>query len=318
MKKLVTLLLAVCLVCTLAVASAAPTRLSIGGGSSGGNFYVVGGGVATIINNMLSDQFIATGEETGGGTANLQMINDDEIEFGVTMCSSIKNAIAEGNEKVRGGIALYPSYLTIYTPANSGIKCLQDLNGRVVGLGSKGAAMDTIWRQIFDHLNIVPKEIFNDGHGATATAMKNGDVEAAILYSLPPFAAIAELEASTELNFVGLTDDERAKLCEAYDFYAPSVMPAGSYKGVAADLPVVSEWNMLVTSSEVDPDVVYTVTKTLIENNAAMVEIYKGLSYATAENILNYNCPLHIGVIRYLKELGIEVPDALIPPEYAE
>ena len=318
MKKCITLVLAAVLLLSLSVAMADPVRISVGGGSTGGNFYVVGGGVATIINNYLPDQFIATGEETGGGTANLVMIGDDEIEIGVTMASSIKDAIAKGNEKIRGMIALYPSYLTIYTPANSGIKTLQDLNGRIVGLGSKGAAMDVVWREIFQNHGIAPKEIFNDGHGATVTAMKNGDVEAAILYSLPPFAAIAELETGMDLNFVGLTDEEQAQLCSEYDFYSPAKMPAGSYKGVPEDLTVVSEWNLLVTSVEVPEDQVYTITKTLLENNEAMAEIYKGLSFATAENTLNFNCPLHAGVVRYLTEIGIEVPAELIPAEYSK
>ena len=319
MKKLSALILAAVLLVTLSSAAmAAQTRLSIGGGSSGGNFYVVGGGVATVINNLLGDKYIATGEETGGSSANLVMLGDEEIDFGVTMTSPIKEAIASGNDCIRGAIPLYPSYLTIYTPANSGIKTLQDLNGRIVGVGSKGAAMDKVWREIFANHGIAPKEIFNDGHGATATAMKNGDVDAAILYSLPPFAAIAELEASMELSFVGLTAEEQAALCAEYDFYTPSTMPAGSYKGVTEDLPVVSEWNMLVTSSNVDEQVVYDVVKTLLENNAALVEIYKGLTYATAENMVYFNCPLHAGVVRYLTEIGVEVPAELIPAEYTK
>ena len=325
MKKAVSLLLAALLLLALVPFACAdmevpksPIRLSVGGGSSGGNFYVVAGGVATLINNALPEYFNATGEETGGSTANLVMIDDGEIEFGVSMTSSIQDAIENGNENVRGMIALYPSYLTIYTMADSGINSLQDIAGHVVGLGSQGAAMDNVWRQILADYAIEPKMIFNDGHAATATAMKNGDVDVAVLYSLPPFAAIAELEAGSELNFIGLTEEEQADLCAKYSFYSPAVMPAGSYKGVKEDIPVVSEWNMLVTSREVDEEIVYLITKTLLENNAALVETYKGLTYATAENILNYNCPLHTGVIRYLSEIGIEVPAELIPAEYAE
>ena len=84
------------------------------------------------------------------------------------------------------------------------------------------------------------------------------------------------------------------------------------------DLPVVSEWNMLVTSSNVDEQIVYDVVKTLLENNAALVEIYKGLTYATAENMVYFNCPLHAGVVRYLTEIGVEVPAELIPAEYTK
>ena len=320
MKRIVTLVLALALVFSLAVsASAAPKRISVGGGSSGGNFYVVGNIVANAINNLLGDSYIATGEETGGGTANLVMIADGEVEIGVTMASSIKDAVEnKGNDKIRGMIPLYPSFLTIYTPANSGIASLQDLNGRVVGLGSKGAAMDVVWREIFANHGIEPKSIFNDGHGATATAMKNGEVEAAILYSLPPFAAIAELEAGMDLNFVGLTAEEQETLCGEYSFYSPANMPAGSYKGVKEDLPVVTEWNLLVVSADVDEEDAYAICKMLLENNEMLVEGYKGLVYATAENALNFNCPLHAGVVRYLEEIGVEVPEALIPPEYSK
>ena len=58
------------------------------------------------------------------------------------------------------------------------------------------------------------------------------------------------------------------------------------------------------------------MTKTLLENNPQLMEIHKSLEYCTAENILNYNVPLHAGTVRYLQEVGIEVPDELIPPEY--
>ena len=178
--------------------------------------------------------------------------------------------------------------------------------------------MDSILREAFNKMGITPSSIFNDGHSATASAVGNGNVGVAVLFSLPPFAAITELEASNDLSFVGLTEEEQNFLCENYPFYSKATMPAGSYKAVTEDIPTVSEWNMLVTSSDVPEDYVYLMTKTLLESNDALVQVYKGLSYATAENILNYNCPLHAGTVRYLKEIGIDVPASLIPPEYAE
>ena len=93
-------------------------------------------------------------------------------------------------------------------------------------------------------------------------------------------------------------------------------MPAGSYQGVTDDLPVVFVLNVLCTSSDVPEDYVYLITKTLMENNPPLVEVYKGLTNVTPENTLNFNCPLHAGVVRYLEEVGIEVPQELIPAEY--
>lgn len=304
-------------------APASPERYSVGGGSAGGNFYVVGGGVATVVNNLLPDYFVMTAEETGGGTANLTMIQNGDVEFGVTMTSCIDEASRGADwtggkplDKIRGMLPLYPSYLTIYALKSSGIQTLQDLNGKIVGFGSKGAAMDSVYRQAFPAMGVNPAEIFNDGHSATATAVSDGQVDAALLYSLPPFAAITELEATKELTFVGLTEEEQNYLTSTYSFMKAGDMPAGSYKGVTEDLPVVIEWNVLCTSVDVPEDYVYLITKTLMENNPSLVEVYKGLSYVTPENTLNFNCPLHAGVVKYLKEAGIEVPAELIPAEY--
>ncbi len=333
MKKMLALVMALAMTFSMAAFGQAeeitppkkPLRYSLGTSSSGGNFYLVGGGIATVLNNALPDFFVMTAEETGGSTANLTLIQNGEAEVGISMTSAIAEAVkGEADwtggqmDKIRGMVALYPSYLTIYSLKSTGATKLTDLNGKIVGLGSKGAAMDSILREAFDKMGITPSSIFNDGHSATASAVGNGNVGVAVLFSLPPFAAITELEASNDLSFVGLTEEEQNFLCENYPFYSKATMPAGSYKAVTEDIPTVSEWNMLVTSSDVPEDYVYLMTKTLLESNDALVQIYKGLSYVTAENILNYNCPLHAGTVRYLKEIGIDVPASLIPPEYAE
>ena len=72
---------------------------------------------------------------------------------------------------------------------------------------------------------------------------------------------------------------------------------------------------MLVTSSDVPEDYAYLLTKTLLENNDALVAVHESCKYATAENCLNFNIPLHAGTVKYLKEIGIDVPDNLCPPQ---
>ena len=328
MKKLLVLFLSVFLAAGAALAGdipvpSSPLRYSLASGSSGGNFYVVGGGIATLLNNKLPKYFTITSEETGGSTANLTLIQNGDAEIGVAMTSSISEAL-EGKaswtggpmNKIRGMLALSPSYLTVYSLSSTGIARLSDLDGKIVGLGSKGMAMESIFRKALPAMGINPSSIFNDGHANTAEAVGSGQVQAALLFSLPPFSAIASLEASNKLTFASLTEEQQDYLCSNYPFYKKDVMPAGSYNGVTEDIPTISEWNMLVTSTAVDADYVYLMTKTLLENNPALLETYRGLSYATAKNTLNFNCPLHAGVVRYLKEIGVEIPEALIPEEY--
>ncbi|NBK22358.1 MAG: TAXI family TRAP transporter solute-binding subunit [Spirochaetia bacterium] len=302
-------------------ANAAPMRYSIGTSSSGGNFYLIGGGLATILNNALPGKFVFTSEETGGSTANLAMIENGEAEIGFAMTSALyegskgiaKWTNGKSMSKVYGLVPLYPSYMTMYTLASSPIKSLTDYNGRILGLGSKGAAMDSVLRAAFANMGITPSSIFNDGHGATATAVSQGQVDVAVLFSYPPFAAITELEATRSLRFIGLTEKEQKYLSETYPFYSASVMPKGSYTGATEDIPTISEWNMLVVSGDLSEDEVYVIAKTLFEKNPELLAVHKSLKYATAANAANFNIPLHPGVIRYLQEKGIAVDKKLIP-----
>lgn len=327
MKKYMTILMIMAVTAALMGCDVKKTnRYSIGTGSSGGNFYLVGGGVTTILNNAMPEYFVLTAEETGGSSANLVMIQNGDAEMGIAMTSSLAeaasgNAVWTGNkpmDKIRGMVALYPSHMTMYALESKNINSITDFSGKIIGLGSKGAAMDSVLREAFANMGVQPKSFFNDGHGATATAVSDGQVDAAILFSYPPFSAITELEASKDLTFIGLTEEEQKRLAADYPFYSPSVLEAGAYKGLTENIRTVSEWNMLVVSSDVPEDYVYMITKTLMESNPEMMEIHKSLSNATPENILNYNIPLHTGTIKYLQEVGIEVPESMFPDEYVK
>lgn len=300
-----------------------PKKYSVAGGSIGGNFYLFGGGIASVLNKQLPKYFFFTSETTGGGSANLVMLQNDDAELGVAMASSMyesQRGVADWTRgqkltNLRTAVALYPSWMTLYTLKSSGINTMKDLNGKIVGLGSKGMAMDSIFRQFFEDQGIVPKQIHNDGHGATATAMQNGIIDAALLFSYPPFAAISELESTKALNFISLTDKEEKALMTKYDFYTKGQIPVGSYKSIKTPVRTVTEWNMLVTSKEVPADDVYLITKTLCEKVDEMIKIHGSAKYITIENTLNSNIPLHEGTVRYMREKGIKVPDRLLPPE---
>jgi TRAP transporter TAXI family solute receptor len=300
------------------------SKYSVAGGSVGGNFYLMGGGVAQTLNNHIGKDFLFTAETTGGSTANITMLQSGEAEVGIVMTSALFEAVrgeakwtnGVKHTKLRGAVPLYPSYFTLVTLKDSGIKNIKDLNGKRVGLGSKGAALDSIFRQFFEDQGIVPAQIHNDGHGATATALGNGVINAALHFSYPPFAAIAELESTKDLYFIPLTQAEQDILVAKYDFYSRGGLPAGSYRDITEEVRGVAEWNMLATSVDVPEDHVYRIVKTLFENQKDMIAVHSSAKYMTPENSLSFNVPLHAGAVRYLKEVGVTVPDRLIPPEY--
>ena len=323
MKKLVLILfvalLAFPLIANGTTESAAPMQLTFGSASAGGNFYLIGAGLSNVINNLFPGKYIVTSTETGGGSANVKLIQTGDIDFGITMSSSIADGLngklIEGvpTDKVRGFLPIYPSLFTAYALESTGIKTLQDFNGKTVGFGSRGGAPYAIFMDLFPKMGIQVGTVFTDSHNATAAAISNGQIDAAFCFSLPPFPAISEIEATKSVNFIALTEEEQKIICEAYPFYKPAVMPAGSYKGVTEDYATVSDWFLTIVSADLSEDIVYEITKALFENNEALLSIYAGLAYVQPENCLVFNCPLHPGVIKYLEEVGVSVPASLRP-----
>ncbi|QUH29237.1 TAXI family TRAP transporter solute-binding subunit [Vallitalea guaymasensis] len=301
-------------------------RCSLGSGSVGGTFYLMGGGITTLINKYLPDNFMYSTETTGGSTANLGMLQKGDVELGIAMTSSVlggyqgsaawTNGVA--HDKVRGMIALYPSSMTIYALADMDIETLKDLNGKTVGLGSKGAAMDTTLRIIFDEMGIKPSAIHNDGHSATAKAVADGVIDCAITFMNPPWPAIMEIEGTKDLKFIALTEDEQNKIMDIFDFYSKSVIKKGAYKGVKEDTLSLNEWNFLCTSSDISVDEIYIITKTIYENQADLLAIHHAASNIVPENNIYSPIPLHGGVVKYMEEVGIDVPSELIPDEYTK
>lgn len=322
LKKLI--LLALC--CTIVASPAsfgAKKKYSMGSGSVGGMFYLMGGGISTLFNNKLSDHYTFSTESTGGGTANVSMVQSGDIEVGITMASTALAGWTGSAQwtrgvkfnKLRAMVALYPSSMTTYCLQSSGIKKMSDLNGKIVGLGPKGAAMDTSVRMIFEKLNIKPKQIHNDEYSTTIKAIDDGVIDAAIVFQNAPWPSLLELEGTRKIAYIPLSNSERKKIQELYPFYSKSVIPGGVYKGAPKDVPTLEEWNFLICSSQMPEDEVYELTKTIYENNADLMAIHSCAKYATVENATNVSIPLHPGAIKYLKEKGIKVPAKLMPPK---
>jgi len=296
-------------------------RLSIGTSTVGGQFYLVGGGWASMINSKLSDGYDIAAEVTGGSNANIVMIETGEIEFGTMLNSSAIEGYTGSaawtnnveHTKLRSMFPMAPYAMTIFTLESSGVKTMSDLTGRKVGLGSAGAGVDTIARDVFEVLGITPSEIHNDAWTPTVQAVANGIIDVAITFQNPPWPALLDLEATRQLHFVAMTEEEVTKVTDAFNFLASGFIPKGAYQGAVENVRTVSNWALVAVSADLSEDSAYELAKATFENLDDLVAVHKSCEYILPENALNLTVPLHPGVIKYLNEKGITVPERLIP-----
>ncbi|MBW1713635.1 MAG: TAXI family TRAP transporter solute-binding subunit, partial [Deltaproteobacteria bacterium] len=203
------------------------------------------------------------------------------------------------------------------TLKKSGIKDIAGLKGKRVSIGSPGSGTAFMSNLVFDALGMPPKETmkvrrlsFNEN----TNALRDGTIDVGIWCVAPGTSSIMDLATTHDIVVLPFNQDEQKKVIEAHNFYSTFDLPGGVYRGVDEPVPTISVWNVIICQAGLDTDLVYNLVKVLFEKNDFMQKIHPFAKYTTPENAVK-QCPipLHPGMIKYLKEKGIAVPDKLIP-----
>ncbi len=210
--------------------------------------------------------------------------------------------------------------------ADSGIESMDDLKGKKVFIGPPSSAGRTVVEQVIKGVTgYTAKEDFdpvNLDWASAEQAFQDRQVDAYFVPTPIPSAELQQLSALGKFRVLGIPDDklEEESIKAAsdvpgrqFDFLQP-----GTYSGQVNEEPVrmVSSIVGLGTNKWLSEEVAYNVTKAIFENNADLVAAAKWMSVITPENALNQmNAPLHVGALKYYREIGVDVPESLIPPE---
>lgn len=306
--------------------SAGLVKYSIGVGNPGGMFYVMGAGWANILNDVFDGRFLFTAEQTGGGPANVALLESGEIQFGHSGTSAVGDAFngtapwSEGETftKLRAIFPMFTMSVTPFTLKENGITSLKDLHGKKVGLGSKGSGVDSVVRKIFESLDIVPSSIYNDTWAATVSALQDGMIDAVITQQVAPWPSLSELEASKEVVLIEMTEEELDMIKELFPFYSDAVIPKGAYKANAdKDVRTVWEWAFMTASVDVADQDVYDVLEATFAAYDDLLIVHPGLDGVLAENASNIPVVWHPGAVRYFEDHGIQLqePNPLFVPK---
>ncbi|MBS4021251.1 MAG: TAXI family TRAP transporter solute-binding subunit [Dethiobacter sp.] len=305
-----------------------PETLVIGSGLPGDTYYLYAGSWASLSAEAL--EIPVTVNLTDGSHHNLILIQEGRIHLGMTTLGAAYEAW-NGLENWTGGIehkdirSLFPmfnSYFHWIADTESGITCLRDMEGKNVGSGPTAGTMGVYGPRIFSLLGINARLTYG-GAGELLEKQKKGDLAANGFASGIPVPAYREYEKSKGIKnviFIGINSEERGRIIERWPYFSHTVIPAGTYGALAAELETVGIWSIAVAGKYLDDEVVYKIVKAVMENNKAMVSKgHMAAKETTAENLTQLDfIPLHPGAVRYFKEMGFKIPAPLIPPEYAE
>lgn len=322
MKKILALVLALTLVIGASSAMAADLQLSFGGSSTGGMLYYLAGAFTTTVSPLVEGVNI-TNVTTGASVDNAIRIARDELDLAFTYSSLVyEAATGTGNfaeeplksmaSNIMGVCKAYDSDFYIVALAKSGIKTLEDLNGKTVSLGSPGSGTQYVADMVMDAFGIDCNRVYLS-FGDTATAMKEGSIDAVAMCGSPA-SGVTELAETEDCVLIPFTDEQIAKLKEVSPFFYADKMPASRYRGMTEDVQVPHFRSYWIVNRNLDADVLYRILEQTFKPEV-LEELKAGhnnWSYVAedTEAFEALGLEIHPGAKKFFEEHADEVPHA--------
>ena len=315
MKKAIAFLLAVVMVfalCACGKTSAAELKYATGGTS--GTYYGFSGVIANVLNEKLKDTLNLKVESTGASKANIQMLASGDADIAIVQNDVMYYAYT-GTDLFAGGAPItsfsavcscYPEYVQIL--AKKDIKSVEQLAGKNVSVGDAGSGTEFNAKQILGAYNLTFDDInvSNQSFADSADALKNGTIDAAFVVAGYPTTAVTELATNFDFNLLAIDEDHAAKLQNDYGFYYYGVIPGGTYKPVADDVPAVAVMATIVASNKVSANAVYAFVKGLFDYKADITAGHvKGAELDLNTAVSGVSIPWHPGAEKFYKEKGV-------------
>jgi hypothetical protein len=283
-------------------------------GGTGGVYYPFGGGMANVLTKANISN--VTAESTGASVENCNLVGRGRAEMGLAMAGACYDAYnGLGKFKERGKLPIvamysaYPSPMHILVLAKSDIKSVSDLKGKKVSVGAFGSGTENMAKNMLNALGITYDD-FKPAYlsfAETAMGLRDGVVDAGFMAVAIPASAVLDLGSTREVRFIPLTEKEVKTVTDKFAYYSSVAIPKGSYEGiggVAEDTLAAGVQNVLICQKEMPDELVYTVVKTLFENQKKLVEVHQIANQMTAENAVKVPIPMHPGAEKYFKEIG--------------
>jgi TRAP transporter TAXI family solute receptor len=295
--------------------------ISVATGGTGGVYYPYGGGLAEIWTRYVSG-VKAVAEVTGASVENIRLVSRGESLTGEAMNDAVYQAYnAEGRfkgkpQKILAMFEMYPHHYHVVALKGSGIKTIYDIKGKRVSVGAPGSGTEFKTNLVFKALGISYKDfkVHRLSFTENANALKDGTIDVGIWDVAAPTSSVMDLATTRDIVVLSFSDEDIKKIVEAYPFYSPFVMPPGTYKGQDYPVKNPSVWNTVICNANIAEEFVYRLVKAAFEHRDYLEKIHPFAKYTTPENALTAApIPLHPGAVKYYRELGLKIPDRLIP-----
>jgi TRAP transporter TAXI family solute receptor len=286
-------------------------------GPTGGSWTPMAAAASQIINKRFPDLNVQV--EPGAALVNLEKIRADKTDIAWSMTTSLSDArtgtgqfAGKKTDKALFVANFYPNVWQMVVPANSNIKTVKDLKGQAVALPARGnTSLAGGWEYVLKVNGMTLNDLGPKSYGpvsSNAETIKNRQAIALGWFTVVPASFILDIGSAMQLRFIEVSDAELAELRKINPGLVRYTIKAGVYKeqGVSGDVRTVQTPTILIASSKTPADVVYKVTKAVVEGRQEFANVAAIMKGVTPEQMAtNFEQPYHPGAEKYYREAGL-------------
>ena len=292
----------------------------------GSSWYNYGAGMADIIKPKLPAGSSIDVLPIAGGVGNLKLLQNGETELAFSFAVSSSEACTgtgifkTKQDKLRavlGGLDTY--YFGTFVTKKSGVTSWEEIaaakNRFRLQTTRAGGTGELAVRQVLGLLGSSKEDVAKKGgfveateRTGTAESIKDGQTDGWAHIVTKGHPAATQIVTINDMVVLSLPDHVIKGMVEKHG-WAEAVIPPNTFKGQTHAVKTVKAVTNLLALASVRDDVVYTITKAIMENAEKLPKIHAALSgfdpKKAAEPTLNGNCPMHPGAAKYYKDVGL-------------
>jgi len=317
-NKFFTILIGICVLALAFSGSAiAKERVIFGGGPAGGTFQVVANGIQVYKPIKANADFSVKAQTSAGSVENLRKTNAGRQQMSTVYSGHVwlgRNGQMKNDPKKYENVLvvawLYGAPAQLVVRKGSGIKSVNDLAGKKVGVGNAGSGAFANCELFFSHMGVWDKIERNAmGYNDAAAAFGNKQLDAFWLFTAFPSGAVIMAAQTNDIELVDLDKDAEASgFYKKYPYFGKLAVPGGTYRGVDYDAGAFQDSALWVANSKVSADTVYKMLSAIYTDEGlahmlTMKKTFKHMSLKTgATNIVT---PFHPGAEKFWREKGM-------------
>ena len=293
------------------------TDVIFSAGPTGGSWTPMAAAASQVINKRFPELNVQV--EPGAALVNMEKIRSDKADIGWSMTTVMSDARTgtgqfEGKPTDKGLYVanFYPNVWQLVVPANSNIKSVKDLKGQPVALPARGnTSLVSGWEYLLKVNGMTLNDLGAKSYGpvsSNAESVKNRQAMASGWFTVVPASFVMDLGSAMQLRMLAVSDAEFAELRKLNPGFVRHTIKGSLYKeqGVTEDVQTFQSPTVLMASSKTSPDVVYKITKAVVEGRDEFGNVATVMKGVTAADMAqNFDMPYHPGAEKYYREAGL-------------